>query len=81
MPSNTEATYAPINDEFKEDRVGELAPTLKQSETLYTRDTLPADYRFTEQPRKHEYLNEFDPITRHYEASDAPPLKTDLKHH
>ena len=40
---------------------------------------LPADYRFSEQPQNHEYLHEFDPITRRYEASDAPP-KTELKH-
>ena len=76
---NTEVAYSTTNEEFKEDHFGELAPVLNQSENLFTRDMLPADYRFSEQPQNHEYLNEFDPITRRYEASDAPP-KTELKH-
>jgi hypothetical protein len=79
VPGNAEATHAPIHGEFKEDHFGELAPVLTQSEILFTRDMLPADYRFTEKPRTHEYLNEFDPITRRYVASDAP-LKTEPKH-
>ena len=79
IPGKTEVAYATINEEFKEDNFGELAPVLNQSEILFTRDMLPADYRFSEQPQNHEYLNEFDPITRRYEASDAPP-KTELKH-
>jgi hypothetical protein len=73
---NLEATNAPDNQEFKEDHIGELAPILKQSELLFTRETLPTAYHFAEQPRGDVYSKEFDPITRRYNAIDAP-LKTE----
>jgi hypothetical protein len=70
---------ASIDNQFQEDDAGELAPILQAHEKVYPRETLPANYMFTEQSVGDEYTEEFDAITRRYDASD-PPVRASLKH-
>jgi len=69
-----------MDDRFQRDEAGELLPILNANQQVHSRENLPVDYRFTEQPRGDVYSEEFDPITRRYNAIDAPFKTEELTH-
>lgn len=76
---NAQDEAGPIDNQVQEDDAGELAPILNANERVFTREMLPANDRFTEQPVGDEYTEEFDAIIRRYDASGAP-VQASLKH-
>jgi hypothetical protein len=69
-----------MDDRFQRDEAGELLPMLNVNQQVFPRDSLPMNHEFTERPRGDVYSEEFDPITRRYNASDAPLKTEELTH-
>jgi hypothetical protein len=69
-----------MDDRFQRDKVSELVPMLKRNQQVHSRENLPENYKFTEQPRGDVSSEEFDPITQRYNASDAPLKTEELTH-